>query len=63
LGFGLSYQYNEHVKIGVYYDNVKNEIGDIGPYVGDIRIGRMPSPGYDRDLNDDVLTVRLQYKF
>jgi len=63
FGYGLIYNYNEHIKISIYYDNVKNEIGDIEPYVGDIRIGRMPSPGYKRDLNDDVITIRLQYKF
>jgi hypothetical protein len=63
LGFGLIYHYNDNVKLSIYYDNVKNEIGNIGVYEGDIRLGRMPSPGFDRDISDDLITCRLQYKF
>lgn len=63
MGFGFNFYLNEKTKLMLYYEHPKNEITDLKAYEGDIRLGRMPSPGYDRDIKDDVLTVRLQYKF
>ncbi|MCX7697304.1 MAG: hypothetical protein N2Z72_06395 [Bacteroidales bacterium] len=63
FGWGFSWAIRENVTFTVFYDHVKNEKVEIGPYPGDLRLGRIPSPGYTRDLDDDVLTVRLQYQF
>lgn len=63
MGIGLNLQMNEKTKLMIYYEHPKNEITDLKAYEGDIRLGRNPSPGYDRDIKDDVVTVRLQYKF
>ncbi len=49
LGFGYLYYLNEHLKLSVYYDWVKNEATAL--------------PGYEQDLDDNVLTCRLQYRF
>ena len=48
-GFGLTYRINAFAKIIVYYDMVKNE----GTLV----------PGYEKDIRDNVTTVRMQIKF
>jgi hypothetical protein len=62
-GFGGAYQLNEQIKITAYYEVVKNEITSLPVYKGDIKLGRMPSPSFDRDIMDNVLTLRIQYKF
>ncbi|MCX7862398.1 MAG: hypothetical protein N2449_05325 [Bacteroidales bacterium] len=62
-GIGFNFTINKQLKAMLYYEHVMNEKAKIKPYVGDIRLGRMPSPGYENDIKDDVLTIRLQYKF
>lgn len=49
LGLGFLYYINVHVKAFLYYDHITNETTNI--------------TGYDKDLKDDVLTFRLQYRF
>lgn len=49
FGFGLTYRINAFAKIIVYYDKVTNE----GTLV----------PGYEKDIKDNVTTVRMQIKF
>lgn len=63
IGFGLRYHFNKNLNLTIYYDNIRNEKARIGPYEGDLRLGRMPSPGFTRDLDDDAVTIRMQYKF
>ncbi len=63
LGIGLNIALNTNTRICFYYEHPQNEITALKPYEGDINLGRTPSPGYDRDINDDVFTIRLQYKF
>ncbi|MFN8205994.1 MAG: hypothetical protein U0T82_01105 [Bacteroidales bacterium] len=50
-GFGGAYSFNSNIKLSAWYELVKNE----------------RAPGlkgdYNRDLPDNVLTLRLQYKF
>lgn len=48
-GFGLNVRVHSHVKLMAYYDYVINE-------------GTLVS-GYAKDIKDNVVTVRLQYKF
>ncbi len=63
FGIGFNYFINKNLRLSLYYEHVKNEITDIPYYEGDIKIGRQPSPGFDRDIQDDVLSFRLQYSF
>lgn len=49
FGFGLTYRINAFAKIIVYYDMVKNEETLV--------------PGYEKDIKDNVTTVRIQIKF
>lgn len=49
FGFGVTYHMNQHVKLTTYYDLVKNESTLIS--------------GYTKDIKDNVVTVRLQFKF
>jgi hypothetical protein len=49
IGTGLVYHWDENIKLMAYYDNVKNE-----------KMGKAP---FDKDVNDDVFTFRIQYKF
>lgn len=55
LGLGWNYRFNSHIKLSAYYDIVKNEITGI--------TGSNSINDYSRDLKDNVLTVRVQYKF
>ncbi len=48
-GFGFNYRITSNVKLMVYYDLVKNEKTLIA--------------GYAKDIKDNVLTIRMQYKF
>jgi phosphate-selective porin len=48
-GVGITYRMNANVKIMTYYDFVHNEATAV--------------KGYTRDIKDDVLTIRMQYKF
>ncbi len=49
VGTGLIYHYNENVKLMAYYDMVKNEETSV--------------TYFDKDVNDNVFTLRIQYKF
>ncbi|MFL5763336.1 MAG: hypothetical protein ACJ77K_05285 [Bacteroidia bacterium] len=48
-GFGVNYKVNSNVKLTGYYDYVINEATSIA--------------AYSKDIPDNVVTVRLQYKF
>lgn len=48
-GFGLTYRMNTNLKLVMYYDLVKNE--------------KTLVSGYANDIKDNVLTVRMQFKF
>lgn len=48
-GFGVTYRMNTYVKLIAYYDIVKNESTLIS--------------GYGKDITDNVMTVRMQFKF
>jgi len=56
LGFGLIYNYDQNIKFTVYYDKVSNETT---PNVKDSN-GKIL---YGTNLLDNVLTLRMQYKF
>jgi len=49
FGLGYNYYHDENVKFMVYYNVVSNEKTQI--------------PGYFTDLKDNILTVRMQYRF
>jgi hypothetical protein len=49
LGIGYAYYFNEHVKVVVYYEFVKNEETQL--------------PVYTSDQKDNVFTCRLQFRF
>ncbi len=49
LGVGYTYYFNKHIKILVWYDMIRNEITSLD--------------GYTDDLKDDVLTLRMQFRF
>lgn len=56
LGIGYAYRWDANVRITAYYDMVKNEntlIAGKGSQIDDFR----------KDINDNVLTLRVQYKF
>jgi len=48
-GFGVTYRMNTYVKIIAYYDVVQNESTLI--------------TGYAKDIRDNVMTIRMQFKF
>ncbi len=50
LGLGLLYQYDHNIRLTGYYDIVNNETS-------------ANLPGFTNDLKDNVLTMRIQYKF
>lgn len=50
FGFGVAYFLSNNAKILAYYDTVKNETSK-------------NLNGYTKDLKDNLLTLRLQYKF
>jgi hypothetical protein len=49
LGIGYIYYASDNLKLVLWYDKVSNEKTQLA--------------GYTRDLNDDVFTCRLQFKF
>jgi len=51
FGYGLIYHWSENVKLEAYYENVQNEKITDAKHV------------YDNELKDDVVTLRVQYKF
>lgn len=48
-GFGITYRMNTNLKLVMYYDMVKNEETLVS--------------GYGQDIKDNVMTVRMQFKF
>lgn len=50
LGIGLVHHWDANVKFTCYYEKVKNETS-------------AKLIGFDKDIKDDVFTVRMQYKF
>jgi hypothetical protein len=63
IGIGWVWDINPNLRFTVYYENVTNENTGIGSFTGNIRLGQRPSPGFEKDIKDDCLTIRLQYKF
>lgn len=55
LGLGWNYRFNSQVKFTAYYEIVKNEETSIS--------GANSTNNYSKDLKDNVLTLRVQYKF
>jgi phosphate-selective porin len=49
LGLGYVYHFSNQIKLVLYYDIVKNEETQL--------------PGYTSDLKDNILTLRLQFRF
>jgi hypothetical protein len=49
VSLGLAYKHDENIKIGTGYDMVKNEHTFLS--------------GFTQDLNDNILTIRIQYAF
>lgn len=49
FGAGYLYHFNQHLKMTLWYDLVRNERTDLN--------------GYTTDVKDNVLTCRLQYRF
>ncbi len=50
IGLGAIYNFNKHIRLQAYYEINKNEKSEL-------------IKGYETDRKDNVLTVRLQYKF
>lgn len=50
FAFGINFRWNAHVKIMTYYDLVKNETS-------------ANLKGFEKDRKDNVLTLRVQYRF
>lgn len=64
LGLGLIHHWDKNLKFVLYYDRVSNEKGDAS--LAQAVSGGKPVPavaGLANDINDDVLTFRIQYKF
>jgi len=55
LGLGYLYHFNNNIKFELYYDLVSNEVTGIK--------GTTALNNYTKDLADNVLTLRLTYKF
>jgi len=55
LGLGWNYRFNPQVKFTAFYEIVKNETTGI--------TGALATNNYSKDLKDNVLTLRVQYKF
>jgi hypothetical protein len=49
FGYGIIYHWSENIKLIAYYENLQNENIAIAPYT--------------KDVKDNVLTLRIQYKF
>lgn len=49
LGFGYAYYFNDHAKMILYYEFVKNEVTQLS--------------GYTSDQKDNVFTWRMQFRF
>jgi hypothetical protein len=58
LGGGLVFHWDENVKFILYYDRVMNE-----KTTGMQLAAGLPKDFYNSEVNDDILTFRIQYKF
>ncbi|MBN1980455.1 MAG: hypothetical protein JW795_02915, partial [Chitinivibrionales bacterium] len=56
-GFGILYHYDENIKFTLYYDNIRNE------EVNSDLSSNATMKIFTKDLKDDVVTFRMQYKF
>lgn len=56
MGIGWAYRWNSHVKISAYYDFVKNETSANLTNSNVLK-------DFSKDVEDNVFTLRLQYKF
>ena len=63
LGIGYNYYFNTHLSSMLYYEVINNEITALPQYKGDLVQGKTPSTGYDKNIKDNNITLRLQYKF
>lgn len=52
FGFGWLFRANKNLKVTAYYELTSNE-----------KVNKDALPGYSRDIDDDIFTLRLQYKF
>jgi len=57
IGFGWNYRFNSQVKLTAYYEIVKNETTALSA------VGTNGTTNTTKDLKDNVLTLRVQYKF
>lgn len=55
LGLGWNYRFNSQVKFSAYYEITGNEVTSIS--------GSNSTNNYTKDLKDNVLTLRVQYRF
>ncbi|MCX6257664.1 MAG: hypothetical protein NTW49_07205 [Bacteroidia bacterium] len=55
IGLGWIWHFNEHLKLVTYYDMVTNENTSLYDTTNKLN--------YKKDIKDNVLTIRLQYKF
>jgi hypothetical protein len=61
LGLGLAYRWDANVKITAYYDMVTNETTNASTTTAGVTTFNLP--GYQKDLHDNVFTLRAQVKF
>ncbi len=54
-GLGYLFRLNEHVRLMAYYDYVSNELTSV--------VKTSTSLDYTKDLKDNVITFRMQYRF
>ncbi len=54
LGLGYNYYFDEHTKLMVNYNIITNEV------TGD---GKTALNGFQKDIKDNILTIRVQYRF
>ena len=57
IGIGWVYHWDQNLKITAYYDLVRNEKN------ANLSTTLVNGEGLDKDLKDDVFTLRIQYKF
>jgi len=62
IGFGFYWRINQALRLTAYYDIVKNETTHQLPDTRDDN-GKITAYGWDKNRKDNVLTLRLQYRF
>jgi len=62
-GFGYNWYFNKHLSLMIYFEMINNEKTTIPNYAGNLVEGKTPSAGYYKNIKDNNLTIRLQYKF